>query len=97
MTEVLDKLQVDLINIGIKLDGKYVWIQHQKDDSSKFSMLYTLKNNKDSEIVYYIKHFICYLGVSKILIYNQGQEFKDAIFVFLEIHNMKRMNGCPCT
>lgn len=42
VTEVLGRVQADLIDMRTKLDGNNVWILHLKDHFSKFSMLYSL-------------------------------------------------------
>ncbi len=96
VTEVLDRLQADLIDIRIKPDGEYVWILHLKDHFSKFSMLDALKSKKASEIAYYIRLFVRHLGVPEILQCDNGLDFKGALLVFLKKHNIKLINGRPC-
>lgn len=93
MTEVLDRLQADLINICNKPDGEYVWILYLKDHFSEFSILYTLKSKKTSQIAYYIRLFIRHLGMPKILQCDNSQEFKGALLVFLKKHNIGLING----
>ncbi len=97
VTEVLDRLQADLINICIKPDSEYVWILHLKDHFSKFSMLYTLKSKKASEIAYYIGLFVRHLGVLEILQCDNDREFKGALLVFHKKHNIKLINWRPRT
>ena len=97
VTEVLGRLQADLIDMRTKPDGEYVWILHLKDYFSKFSMLYALKSKKASEIAYYIGLFVRHLGVPEIFQCDNGREFKGALLVFLKKHNIKLINGRPRT
>lgn len=89
----MKKLQTDLIDIYTKPDSKYIWILYLKYHFSKFSIFYTLESKKALEIVYYIELFVCHLGIPEILQYNNNQEFKSVLLVFLKKHNIKLING----
>ena len=86
---MLGRLQTDLIDIRIKLNGEYVWILHLKDHFPKFSILYTLKIKKAFEIAYYIGLFVCHLVVLEFLQYDNGRVFKGVLLVFHKKHNIK--------
>ena len=58
------QVQADLINIGTKPDGFYVWIFHIKDHFSIHMMLYAHKSQKAYKIAYYISLYVCHFGVS---------------------------------
>ncbi len=92
VTEVLGRVQADLIDMRTKHDGKLVWILHLKDYFSKFSMLYALTSKRASEITYYISLFVCHLEISCILQCDNGREFKGALLLFLKKQNIKLIN-----
>ena len=83
VTELLRRVQADLIDMCTKLDGKHVWILHLKDHFSKFRMLYALTNKRTSEITYYFSLFVYHWGVLGILECDNGREFKRALLLFL--------------
>ena len=97
VTEVLGRVQADLIDMRIKPDGEHVWILHLKDHFSKFSMIYALTNKRASEIIYYISLFTRPLGIPGILQCDNGREFKGALLLFLKKHNIRLFNGRPRT
>ncbi len=67
VTELLGRLQADLINMRNKLNSEFVYILHLNDHFSNFNKVYTLKNKNTLEIAYYIRFFGRHLGVSEIL------------------------------
>lgn len=83
---------MDLINIYIKLDNKYIWIFYLKDHFSKFSIFYTLENKKTLEIADNIRLFVCYLNILKILQYDNNWKLKGIILIFLKKYNIKLIN-----
>ncbi len=93
--EILARVQADLIDICIKLDGEYVWFLHVKVQFSKFSMLHSLTSKKTSEITFYINLFVWHLDVLDILQYDNGREFKGALLLFFKMHNIPLINGRP--
>lgn len=97
VTEVLGRVQADLIDMRTKPNDEHVWILHLKDHFSKFSMLYALTSKRASEITYYISLFVRHLGIPGILQYDNGREFKGALLLFLKKHNIRLVNGRPRT
>lgn len=97
VTEVLGRVQADLIDMRTKPDGEDIWILHLKDHFSKFSMLYALTSKRASEITYYISLFVCHLGIPGILQCDNGREFKGALLLFLKKHNIMLISGRPQT
>ena len=74
-----------------------MWILHLEDHFSRFSILYALTSKKASRITYYISLFICHLGIRGILQCDNGRELKGALLLFLKKHNIRLVNGRPCT
>ena len=95
VTEVLGRVQADLIDIRTKLDGEHMWILPLKNYFSKFSMLYALTNKRTSEITYYISLFVRNLGIPGILQFDNGREFQEALLLFLKKHNIRLANRRP--
>ncbi len=95
--KILARVQAYLIDMRTKFNGEYVWILHLKDHFSKFSMLYTLKSKKTSEITFYINLFVQHWGTPVILQCDNRREFKGALLLFLKKHNIKLINSRPRT
>ncbi len=93
VTEVLGRVQADLIDMRTRSDNEHVLILHSKDHFSKLSMLYALTNKRASEITYYISLFVCHLGIPGILQCDNGRKFKGALLLFLKKHNIRLVNG----
>ena len=97
VTEVLGRVQADLIDIRKKPDGNHVWILYLKDYFFKFSILNALTSKRASEITYYISLLICHLGIPGLLQCDNGREFKGALLLFQRKHNIRLINGRPQT
>ncbi len=97
VTEVLGRVEADLIDIRTKSDGEDVWIPDLKDYFFKFSMLYALTSKKASEITYYISFFVYELAIPRILHFDDGMKFEEALLLFLKKHNIRLVNGQPST
>ena len=82
VTEVLGRVQADLIEMLTKPDGEHVWIQHLKDHFFKFIILYALASKRASEITYYISLFVRHLGIPGILQCDNRREFKKLCCCF---------------
>ncbi len=97
VTQVLRRVQADLIDIPTKPDGKHVWILHLKDHFSQIRMLYALTSKRASEITYYISLLVCHLRILGILKCDNRREFKRALLLFLIKFNIRLVNRRPQT
>ena len=97
VTEVLGRVEADLIDIRTKSDGKHIWIPDLKDHFSRFNMLYAFTSKKTSEITYYISLFIYQLEIPGILHCDDRMEFEGALLLFLKKHNIRLVNRRPPT
>ena len=61
------------------------------------TMFYAFTSEKTSEIAYYISFYVCHFGAPGIFQRNNGREFKGALLIFLNKHEIKLMNDRPQT
>ena len=72
---VMERVQMDLIDMREQPDGKYRWILHIKDHYSRFCMLYPLRRRSGSAVVRHLLEWIAILGPPQILQTDNGPEF----------------------
>ena len=65
-TRVMERLQIDLIDMRHTPDGRFKWICHIKDHFSKFSALYACKSKQASEITDCVANFMMFCGEPEI-------------------------------
>lgn len=72
---VMERVQMDLIDMREQPDGKYRWILHIKDHYSRFCMLYPLRRRRGAVVVRHLMEWIAVLGPPQILQTDNGIEF----------------------
>ena len=92
-SEVMERVQIDLVDIRSQRDGHMKWILHIKDHFSKYTTLYALPNKKASTVAKYICMFILHCGIPDIIQCDNGTEFKGIIIVLIVQDDMKLING----
>lgn len=85
---VMERVQMDLIDMREQPDGKYRWILHIKDHYSRFCMLYPLRRRSGSLVVRHLMEWIAILGPPQILQTDNGPEFVNKI-----IENVAKEHG----
>jgi len=93
----VQRIQIDLVDMGYEPDGQYKWILHIKDHFSKWSSLFQLKSKSAEEVVALIATWIECYGVPEILQCDNGREFKGILLFLLKRHGIKVQNGRPRT
>ena len=91
----LERLQMDLMDMGSIPAGPYKWILHIKDHFSKYSMLFALTTKESSKIADFLELFIKFYGVPEIIQADNGREFKGAVAILCKRLKIKVINGRP--
>lgn len=94
---VLERLQLDLVDMRSTPSGPYTWILHIRDHYSKFSMLYALESKEATPIADCIMEYIKYYGLFEIFQSDNGKEFKGAVLLVCKRLGIKIVNGKPRT
>ena len=94
-TCVMERLQVDLIDMRHIPDGRFKWICHIKDHFSKFSALYACKSKTASEIADSLSNFLMFCAEPEILQMDNGSEFKGVCLMLLKRFGIRVINGRP--
>lgn len=76
---VMERVQMDLIDMRKEPDGKFRWILHIKDHYSRFCMLYPLRHRNEREVMYCFLQWIAVMGPPTILQMDNGTEFVNAL------------------
>lgn len=77
---VMERVQVDMIDMRREPDGEYAWILHIKDHFSRFCMLYPLREGSHDEVVRCLLEWMAMLGPPAVLQTDNGAAFvSDAI------------------
>jgi hypothetical protein len=97
VSEVWERIQVDLIDMRYTPDGRYAWICYIKDHYSKFTQLYTLESKHAEGIADCLVLFIQAFYPPKILQCDNSKEFKGAVLILLRKYRIKLINGVPRT
>ena len=92
---ILERVQIDLVDMSNDPDGQYHWILHLKDHFSKFTTLYPLMNKSSDGVATQIAHWIGMCGVPRILQCDNGSEFKGVLLILLQRYGIKVINGSP--
>ena len=93
--KTLERLQIDLMDMGSIPAGPFKWILHIKDHFSKYSMLYALITKESSKIADCLQEFVRYYGVPEIIQSDNGREFKGAVAMLCKRLKIKVINGRP--
>ena len=73
-------LQIDLIDIRHRPDGRYKWIGHYMDHWAKFHVLFPLMRKSAAEVAINLQnHVFAVLGTPRILHSDNGWEFVNDI------------------
>ena len=91
----MERLQIDLMDMGSIPAGPYKWILHIKDHFSKYSMLFALTTKESSKIADFLELFIKFYGVPEIIQADNGREFKGAVAILCKRLKIKVINGRP--
>lgn len=75
--QVMERIQMDLIDMRQSPDGDYKWILHIKDHFSRFCMLYPLRHDREQEVMRCILEWIAILGPPAILQTDYGAAFAN--------------------
>ena len=94
-TCILDRVQIDLVDMRATPDGNYKWILHLKDHFSKFTTLYPLADKTAESVATQIAHWIGMCGVPCKLQCDNGTEFKGVLLILLQRYGIKIINGRP--
>ncbi|KAI3623961.1 hypothetical protein CBS14141_003660 [Malassezia furfur] len=93
---VMERVQVDMIDMRREPDGEYQWILHIKDHFSRFCMLYPLKQGTQGEVVRYLMEWMAMLGPPAVLQMDNGEAFvNDAIARIAREHHIVIRRGSP--
>lgn len=96
-SQVLERVQVDLVDMRSQRDGDMLWICHLKCHFSKFSVLYPMPNKKASTVAGCLETYITHVGIPDIVQCDNGTEFKGAALILLKNYGVKVINGRPRT
>ncbi|KAI3620135.1 hypothetical protein CBS9595_002102 [Malassezia furfur] len=93
---VMERVQVDMIDMRREPDGEYQWILHIKDHFSRFCMLYPLKQGTQGEVVRYLLEWMAMLGPPAVLQMDNGEAFvNEAIARIAREHHIVIRRGSP--
>lgn len=96
-TRILERIQVDLIDMRHEPSGTYKWILHVKDHFSKFSALYALRSKRASDVAQALELYINHYGPPEICQCDNGREFKGALLILFARMGVRVINGRPRT
>ena len=92
---VMERIQIDLIDMRHIADGRFKWICHIKDHVSKFTALYATKSKQASEIADCLANYLMFCGEPEIAQLDNGKEFKSACLMMLKRFGVRIINGRP--
>lgn len=93
-SSVMERVQMDLIDMRAEPDGKYRWILHIKDHYSRFCMLYPLKRRRGRSVVRHFLNWIAFMGPPTILQTDHGREFANHVLADVcQQHQMEIRHG----
>lgn len=96
--DVMERVQMDLIDMRSAPDGDFFWILHIKDHFSKYCMLYPLRSQSGKDVVRCFLEWIAFLGPPCILQTDNGGEFVNrAIETAAEQNQIRIVRGRPNT
>ena len=85
--EVMERVQMDLIDMRREPDRKYRWILHIKDHYSRFCMLYPLRRRRGKHVVRCFLQWIATMGPPMILQTDNGVEFVNALITQVAVQH----------
>jgi len=94
---ILQRVQIDLIDMRHEPNGQYKWILHIIDHFSKFSSVVALKSKQAVEVADAIAEWIGHFEPPEILQCDNGREFKGVLLILLKKYGVKVINGRPRT
>jgi len=94
---ILERVQIDLIDMRHEPDGQFKWILHFIDHFSKFSCLAALKSKRAVEVADAIAIWVGQFEPPAILQCDNGREFKGVLLILLKRYGVKVINGRPRT
>ena len=80
---VMERVQMDLIDMRMNADGRYRWILHIKDHYSRFCMLYPVRRRKKQEVLRYLLDWMALMGPPSILQTDNGREFANEAVAYV--------------
>ena len=92
---VMERLQIDLIDMRHTPDGHYKWILQNKDHFSKYTCLFALRSKEASEVANALAIFLGCFGPPEIAQMDNGKEFKGVCLLLLKRFGIRIIHGRP--
>jgi len=92
---ILERVQIDLIDMRARPYNGYHWILHIKDHFSKYSFLYPLSDKTATGVARCIAYWLGIVDIPKILQCDNSKEFKGVLLVLLKKYGVKIINRRP--
>ena len=92
---VLERLQIDMIDMSSTPAKHFKWILHIKDHWSKYSQLYALPTKESIGIANCLESFIQHHDIPEIIQADNGREFKGAVLILSKRLGIQIINGRP--
>ena len=80
-SQVLERVQIDLVDMRSQRDGDMCWICHLKCHFSKFSVLYAMPNKRASTVAGCLETYITHIRIPDIIQCDNGNQFKGAALI----------------
>jgi transposase InsO family protein len=93
---LMERVQIDLIDMRSRPDGDYKWIAHAKDHFSKFSWATALHVKEAKEVALFLLEIFRLFGPPLILQSDNGKEFVAKIIqIVAQYWDIQIINGRP--
>ena len=89
---VMERLQIDLIDMRHSPDGRFKWILHIKDHFSKYTALFALRSKEASAVADKLADFLMFAGPPEIVQMDNGKEFKGVCLLLLKRFGIRIVN-----
>ncbi len=88
-SKILERLEIDLVDIRSQKDNKAKWILNVKGHFSKYTIFYSILNKKASIVAQFLYMIILHCDIPDIIQYDNGIESKEAIIRLLVWYSIK--------
>ena len=92
---ILERFQIDLVDMRLQADGQFKWILHIVDHFSKYTELFALQSKRAVEVAESMALFLGLFEPPKYLHCDNGKEFKGVLLVLAESFGIRVINGRP--
>lgn len=89
VSNLFERVQVDLIDMISQPDGSYRWICHMREHFSKYSAAYPITDKSSETVAAAIMNWIVHFGQPRILHCDNGAEFKGAVLLLMRQHDIQ--------